>query len=119
MVYDKGASGGGEWHCPFSKEWVEMMKRAAKHCEKLSADYIERVLENDWEYYQLPQMDFIQEPQDARGLPLWWCEKEERRYEGHPSCCVATYDYDSVPEMVITDGSDDWPLTHRGRVLTA
>lgn len=32
---------------------------------------------------------------------------------------MAVYDYDSIPEVVITDGEEDWPLRLHGRVLTA
>lgn len=113
MVYDGCPNrGDGEWHCPFPMDWVERKKQAAKTCEPISAQQIEeacmRIKSGD--YYKLPPGDFLGEPQDARGLPLSWCEAEERRYENHPTCCTAIYDYDSIPEVVISNGSDDWPL---------
>ena len=48
-----------------------------------------------------------------------YCRKEAERYRDWPDCCTAIYDYDSVPEMVITTGEDDWPLTMWEPVLTA
>lgn len=119
MVYDSGTPGNGVWHCPFPRSWVEMMKRAEKHCESLSTEYVERVLENETLYYKVPPGDFLSEPQDARGLPLRYLSEEEWRYSKHPTCCTAIYDYDSVPEVVVTDGEDDWPLGLTGRRLTA
>lgn len=122
MVYDGCPNrGDGKWHCPFSREWVERMKQAAKICEPISAQQIElaRMRMESGEYYQLPSGDFLSEPQDARGLPLSYCREEERRYRNHPICCTAIYDYDSVPDMVISNGHDDWPLKMWEQVLTA
>jgi len=96
-----------------------MMKRAAKHCERLSADYIERTLNNEWMSYSLPPGDFLNEPQDARGLPLSWCEREKYIHKNYPNCCTAIYDYKSVPDIVVTNGIYDWPLDMPGRTLTA
>ena len=118
MIYDRGTPGNGVWHCPFTKEWVERMKKAAKHCENLSAEYIERTLDNEWLNYQLPPGDFLSEEQDARGLPLSFCEREERN-NGRYYDTTAIYDYDSIPELVITNGKDDWPLERRGKILHA
>ena len=117
MVYDSGTPGNGVWHCPFPPSWVERMKRAAKHCETLTEAQIEATL--NCNVYVVPSGDFLSEEQDTRGLPLSWCIEEERRYSRHPTCCTAIYDYDSIPELVVTDGNDDWPLTSRARVLTA
>ena len=119
MIYDKGTALGGVWHCPFTKEWVMRMRHAAKHCERLSTEYIERTLNHEWMTFTLPPGDFLSEEQDARGLPLSWWRKEEERYNRYPIGCTAVYDYDSIPEMVITNGYDDWPLERSGKVLHA
>jgi hypothetical protein len=95
------------------------MKQAAKHCEKLTAEYIERTLEHEVYYFHLPPGDFLSEPQDARGLPLSWCEREDRMYGTRPQCCTAIYDYNSIPDIVVTDGYKDWPYNSHGNVLTA
>ena len=118
MIYDRGTPGNGVWHCPFTKEWVERMKKAAKHCENLSAEYIERTLDNEWLNYQLPPGDFLSEEQDARGLPLSFCEREEGNHRRYYDS-TAVYDYDSIPEFVITNGKDDWPLERPGKKLHA
>jgi len=115
MIYDTGTPGNGVWHCPFTKSWVERMKRAAKHCESLSAEYIERKLNDDSLSFTLPPGDFLSEPQDARGLPLSWQRKGKRCV--YPKCSI--YDYWSVPEVVVTNGEDDWPLRYRFNVLSA
>ena len=107
------------WHCPFSREWVARKKRAAKHCKMLSADYIEAVVNNYALEYVVPPGDFLSEPQDARGLPLSYVRDYERRHARWPVGCSSIYDYDSIPEMVITNGKDDWPLDKRGKVLHA
>ena len=124
MVYDKnprtyGDGLDGVWHCPFPMAWVERMKQAAKCCEKLSAEYIEAALDMEVYSYRVPTGDFLDEPQDARGLPLSYCREEERRYRNHPTCCTAIYDYDSIPDVVISNGHDDWPLRMWEPVLMA
>ena len=122
MVYDGCPNrGDGKWHCPFQMDWVERKKQAAKICEPISAQQIELACMRieSGEYYQLPPGDFLSEPQDARGLPLSYCREEERRYRNHPNCCTAIYDYDSVPDMVISNGHDDWPLRVWEPVLRA
>ena len=110
MIYDSGTSSGGVWHCPFSPEWVVKMKRAVKHCEDLTAEYIERTIDNEWMSYGIPPGDFLSEPQDARGLPLSWCKKEEKRFKNWPKCCTSIYDYNSIPDIVATNGIYDWPF---------
>jgi hypothetical protein len=119
MIYEKRQPGSGEWHCPFPKEWVEMMKRAAKRCEKLTAEQIEGAYDREASNYQVPPGDFLSEPQDSRGLPLSWCEREEYNHRHWPDCCVVIYDYDSVPDIAVTNGEDDWPYNSRYMVLTA
>jgi hypothetical protein len=138
MVYDrtKRNYGDEQWHCPFSREWVERMKRAASHCRELTANQIETCLESEWSassyieltadrlesewfYYELPPAEFLSEAQDVRGLPLSWCDRERRRFSNIPDGCTAVYDYDSVPEVVLTDGHNDWVYVGRGVVLTA
>lgn len=114
MVYDKKyvGWGDGQWHCPFPKEWVERMRRAAKACNKLTPQQIEAIDRNMemGRLVNIPPGEYLSEPQDSRGMPLSWCEEEERRYAKHPVSCCATYDYASIPEVVITNGEDDWPL---------
>lgn len=117
MIYDKYGSGNGVWHCPFPPEWVEMMKRAVNSCKYLSEAQIDWL--RDVRDYRLPPGDFLSEPQDARGLPLSWCKEYERRHENWPQCCVAIYDYDTIPDLVVTNGSEDWPLTPRFKKLQA
>ena len=119
MEYDGRRPGNGWWNCPFSPEWVERMKRAAKVCERLTAEQVEAALTHTEFRFELPPGDFLSEEQDERGLPLSWCREYEARHEGWPDCCEATYDYDSIPETVVTNGEDDWPLMLHERVLTA
>lgn len=119
MIFDKGTSLGGFWHCPFTKEWVNRMKHAVKHCEGLSAEYIERALVNESLSYQLPPGDFLSEEQDARGLPMSYVREYERKHQSWPWGSIEIYNYASIPELVITNGEDDWPLIRRGKVLHA
>ena len=120
MVYDKKPCyGDGQWHCPFTKEWVERMKHAAKVCQGLTVEQTEAAYSREVTHYRLPPGDFLDEPQDARGLPLSYCREEEQRHRNHPTCCTAIYDYDSVPDMVISNGHDDWPLRIWEQVFTA
>ena len=87
------------------------MKRAAKACERLTDKQVDANIR--------PSLKFLDEEQDERGIPLSWCREYEARHEGWPECCTATYDYDSIPETVATNGNDDWPLMVHERVLTA
>ena len=119
MVYDSKRRGDGQWHCPFTPEWVAKMKHAAKRCEFMTAERIEAAINKDWFEIKLPPGKFLSEPQDARGLPLSFCNREAIRHRNYPVGCTAIYDYDSIPEMVITNGYDDWPLVRPGRVLHA
>ena len=59
--------------------------------------------------YKLPPGDFLEEEQDARGLPLSWCAEEDRRFREYPVSCCDIYDYNTVPDVVITNGVEDWP----------
>jgi hypothetical protein len=113
MIYCKGAPSGGVWHCPFSPEWVEKMRRAAKHCEALSAEYIERCINNEKYIYQIPPGDFLSKPQDSRGVPIGY----DNSYQKPISCDV--YDYSTIPDVVVTNGREDWPLCLRGSMLMA
>ena len=115
--YDDGCD--GQWHCPFPPEWVERMKRAAKHCKNVTEAQVIATLNNEAAYYVVPPGDFLSEPQDSRGLPQSWCIEEMQRFRGRPDCCTAIYDYDTVPEVVVTDGYDDWPIRMKSRILTA
>lgn len=95
------------------------MAKAAKHCESVTEAHVEATLNHVTMGYVLPQGDFLSEPQDARGLPLSFCNREALRHRNYPEGCTAIYDYDSIPEMVITNGYDDWPLVRPDRVLHA
>ena len=95
------------------------MARAAKACKQLSDADVAGVLDREVDYYRVPPGDFLSEKQDARGLPMSYCRKEAERYKDWPDCCTAIYDYDSIPEMVISNGHDDWPLRIWEPVLTA
>lgn len=121
MIYDSAPIGvsDGQWHCPFSRRWVERMKRAAKACKNLSDEYVTGALNREVAYYRLPPGEFLSEVQDARGLPLSWCDKEDRRFSTYPTCCTSIYDYDSIPEVVLTNGVYDWNLKLPTKVLTA
>lgn len=110
MIYEKLRRGDGYWCCPFPQEWVEMMARAAKKCAVFTAEEEESLAD---------QLDFLGEPQDARGLPYWYCRQEEERYKNNPNCCTSIYDYDSIPEVIVTNGHDDWPLDLWGSLLQA
>ena len=109
MKYDGRRPGDGWWNCPFPPEWVERMKRAAKACERLTAEQVKAE----------PSLKFLDEEQDERGIPLSWCREYEARHKGWAECCTAIYDYDSIPETVVSNGNDDWPLMVHERVLTA
>ena len=119
MEYDGRRPGDGQWNCPFSPEWVERKKRAAKVCERLTAKQVEAALTRPELHYVVPPGNFLSEEQDARGLPMSWCREYEARHEGWPECCEATFDYDSIPEIVVTNGEVDWPLRLRTKILTA
>ena len=119
MKYDGRRPGNGWWNCPFSPEWVERMKRAAKVCERLTAKQVEAAMTHTVVHYEPTPENFLSEPQNERGIPLSWCREYKARHEGWPECCTAIYDYDSIPEMVVTNGKDDWPLVLHERVLTA
>ena len=118
MIYDKRPNNGrdGQWHCPFSPELVERMRRAAKHCEKLSAEYIERCINNVEYIYQVPPGDFLSEPQDSRGVPVWY--NDDIIISRLPISCDI-YDYSTIPNVVVTNGREDCPLCLRGAVLMA
>ena len=113
MIYDGSPHNGsdGQWHCPFSFEWVERMRRAAKHCETLSAEYIARRISNEEYIYQVPNGDFLSEPQGRRVIPL--------RYISRLPIRCDVYDYSTIPDIVVTNGREDWPLCVRGPVLMA
>jgi hypothetical protein len=118
MIYCKSTPGNGKWHCPFPRWWVDMMKRAAKRCEGVTEEQVEAALSRECVYYKVPPGDFLSEPQDARGLPLSWCDQERARHRGWPDCCVAIYDYDSIPDMVVTNGEKDWAFKNYNKILT-
>ena len=91
------------------------MKRAAKRCEPLTAQQVAAAYDriDSGYYYKVPPGDFLERPQDARGLPVDYGAGLGRNVK----CDI--YDYDSIPFVVITNGHDDWPLMMRDRVLTA
>ena len=92
------------------------MRRAAKHCETLSAEYIDRCISNEEYTYQVPHGDFLSEPQDSRWLPVWY--NEDIIISRLPINCEI-YDYSTIPDVVVTNGREDWPLCVRGSVLMA
>lgn len=116
MKYDGRKPGNGWWNCPFSPEWVECTKRAVKVCERLSSKKERADLDI---LDEGPSLKFLNEEQDSRGLPMSLCKKFEERYADRPNCCVATYDYDSLPDVVISDSEGDRPLRIFGKILTA
>jgi hypothetical protein len=118
MIYDRTPNNGrdGQWHCPFSPEWVERMRRAAKYCETLSAEYIARRISNEEYIYQVPDGDFLSQPQDSRGLPVWY--NDDIIISRLPISCDV-YDYSTIPDVVVTNGREDWPLCLRGSMLMA
>ena len=89
------------------------MKRAAKVCQGTTAEYIEMVVNRSVYQYRLPPGDFLDKPQDARGLPIDYGNDGGRNV----SCDI--YDYDSIPDVMISSGHDDWPLRLWDPVLTA
>lgn len=106
MVFDRHErkfAWDGEWHCPFTLEWVEQMKKAVDYCNLYK-------VKPDYEFLSESYYEFLSEPQDARGLPLSYCIKEERRFNRHPVPRPAIYDYCMVPEIVATNGYNDWPV---------
>lgn len=119
MVYDGSRPGSGQWNCPFPQKWVERMKQAARACEWLTDEQVEAAMVRLDLRYVVPPGDFLSEPQDARGLPMSWCQEYEARHEGWPECCTAVCDFKSIHEVVVTNGEDDWPLVLHERVLTA
>lgn len=112
MEYDGRKPGNGWWNCPFSPEWVERMKRTVKVCERLFP-------QDEGADLDEPSLKFLAEEQDERGLPISWCREYDARHEGWPVCCTAIYDYDSIPETVVTNGENDWPIIVREKILTA
>lgn len=67
------------------------MKQAAKACQGMTVGYIEMVMNSEVTHYRLPPVDFLDEPQDTRGLPMSYCREEDRRYRNHPTCCTAIF----------------------------
>lgn len=118
MVYNKrhrtyGDGLDGVWRCPFPREWVEQMKHAAEVCQGLTAEQIEGVYKRETSLYRLPPGDFLSYDQDARGLPIGYGNDGGRNV----SCDI--YDYDSIPDVMISNGHDDWPLRMWEPVLRA
>ena len=75
MIYDKKGRcyGDGQWHCPFSREWVAKMARVAKVCKHLSDGYIESFEDRNEDFvsYRLDPWNWLNWPQMANGLPPW------------------------------------------------
>lgn len=115
MIFTKYPSHGRFWHCPFSREWVEMMARAAKACKDVTAERVEKAFNRESMVdYVLPPSDFLSEPQDARGLPLSMCHDDDEM-----RTCCDVYDYTSIPYIVVSNGYNDWPLEQWEPVLRA
>ena len=115
MIFDGRPNNGrdGQWHCPFPPEWVEQMRKAVKYCEHLSAEYIARRISNEEYIYQIPDGDFLSEPQDSRGVPIGY----DNGYQKPISREI--YDYSTIPNVVVTDGREDWLLCLKGTMLMA
>ena len=111
MVYDSSRSffADGEWHCPYTPEWLQRVKEIVKHCNRLTNEQVSAILQRRV-FIRIKPGEYLNEEQDRRGLTLSYCKAEEERYSKHPTCCTATYDYDTIPEVVVTNGEDDWPL---------
>ena len=111
MVYDNHRSffADGEWHCPYTPEWLQRAKEIVKHCNMLTNEQVLAILQRRV-FIRIKPGEYLHEEQDSRGLTLSYCKAEEERYIKHPTCCTATYDYDTIPEVVVTNGEDDWPL---------
>ena len=99
MIFDARTNGDGQWHCPFSKEWLDEARRV-----------VNAVLHGKAQEKEPSCKEFIAEPQDSRGVPIWWCEEYEERHKDWPTGCRATLDYGGRPEVVVTNGLYDWPL---------
>lgn len=117
MIYcdEPHKTSGGQWWCPFSREWVARSSGAAKRCEQLTCDEIDAAIyrfENGMNF-KLPPGDFLSYDQDARGLPIGYGNDGGRKV----SCDI--YDYDSIPDVVVTNGIEDWPLRIWEPVLKA
>ena len=120
MIYSSSTRnyGDGQWHCPYSKEWIKRMRKIVRHCKRLTEQQLDAMFNGSIHMVPVPG-EYLNEPQDPRGLPLSWVEEEECRYKNHPTSCTAIYDYCTIPEVVITNGEDDWPLARRRVVITA
>ena len=102
MIYDKRRQSplhpDGAWHCPFTPEWVAKMRHAVAVCRNMVKDE-----QQDSGYEE----NFLSQPQDSRGLPV--------DYDDNLNSDVRldTWDYRTIPEVVITNGKEDWPLQYR------
>jgi len=51
-----------------------------------------------------------------------YCVKEQNKEEQHwrnfHTSCNATYNYSTIPEIVVTNGEDDWPFIVREKLIT-
>lgn len=116
MIFDrKRPSGDGVWHCPFTQEWLDCMKNAQQKCKKKN---IKRKCAKDQFH-----LSCLKEPQDARGLPMSYCEEqnkkeEEQHWRNYHTSCNATYNYSTIPDIVATNGEDDWPFRVREKLIT-
>lgn len=65
MIYEKNRQSplyaDGEWHCPFTPEWVAKMRHAVAVCRKMVEDE-----QQDSGYEE----DFLSHPQNSRGCLL-------------------------------------------------
>lgn len=99
MIFDATSNGDGQWHCPFTREWLEHARRVVAAVK--SGKAIER---------ETALLKFLEDQQDSRGVPMWWCREYEERHKDWPTECRATLDYRGRPEVVVTNGVYDWPL---------
>ena len=102
MIYEKNRQSplyaDGEWHCPFTPEWVAKMQHAVAVCRNMVKD---EKLESGYEE------NFLSQPQDSRGLPVGYGDNLNSDVR------LDTWDYRTIPEIVVTNGHDDWPLRYR------
>jgi hypothetical protein len=88
------------------------MRQAAAVCKEMAEEQIERRLFST-EQEETQKEYFLSIPQDERGLP----EGYINRLTIQISCDI--YDYDTIPDIVISNGYADWPFNQRFNVLTA
>lgn len=118
MIYDRKPHtySDGQWHCPFNSEWVERMRRVAAVCKKMDGKQLEKRLWGTTKKEDTRKENFLSNQQDERGLPV--CYNEDIIISRLRIRCDV-YDYSTIPDVVVTNGQEDWPLCVRWSVLMA